>query len=215
MTVSLPEAEAVLRSLFPVGVAVAAEHVGHGDATRLWPEERQAVVGAVPRRLAEFTSGRIAARRVLATLGLPPAALPVAPDRAAIWPAGISGSIAHSEDLAVAVARHGDPVGVDVEPDAPLEAELWPIICSDAELARLTADTGRLARRVFAAKEAVFKAQPSHSRAMFGFDAVSVTLAESAFHAQFQIDVGAFRAGQILSGGFATVGGLIFAGLAW
>lgn len=210
-----PSVEAALRALFPAGVAVAAQRIGRADPALLWPEEQLAVAGAVPRRLAEFAAGRTAARRVLATLGQPPAALPMGPDRAALWPAGLSCSIAHDADLAVAVGRWGAPLGVDLEPDAPLEAELWPVFCSPDELRRLDGDTGRLVRQVFCAKEAVFKAQDPDARAMFGFDALTVTLAEGAFNAQFRASVGAFRAGQVLSGRLALVDGVILAGVAW
>lgn len=215
MTPASAEVEAALASLFPAGVAVAAERIGSDDALDLWPEERAAIQGAVPKRRAEFLAGRRAARRVMAALGHGPAALPMAADRSAIWPAGLSGSIAHDAGLAVAVGRRGAPLGIDVEPDLPLEEELWRTICSQVELATLKGETGRLVRRVFCAKEAVFKAQPADRRALFGFDAVEVTLAEGAFDAQFREDVGPFRAGQRLSGRLAVVGGVILAGVAW
>lgn len=212
---SVPAVEAALRALFPAGVAVAAEQIGQADPASLWPEEQPAVTGAVPQRLAEFAAGRSAARRVLAALGHPPTALPMGPDRAALWPAGLGGSIAHAADLAVAVGRQGAPLGVDLEPDAPLEAELWPVFCSPDELGRLTGDTGRRVRQVFCAKEAVFKAQPPDARAMFGFDAVDVTLAEGSFNAQFRASVGVFQAGQVLTGKLALVDSVILAGVAW
>lgn len=212
---SVPAVEAALRALFPAGVAVAAQRIGGHDPASLLPDEHLAVAGAVPRRLAEFAAGRTAARRVLAALGHPPAALPMGPDRAALWPAGLCGSIAHDADLAVAVGRHGAPLGVDLEPDTPLEAELWPLFCSPDELARLDGDTARLVRQVFCAKEAVFKAQPPDARVMFGFDAVEVTLAEGSFNAQFRASVGVFRAGQVLTGRLALVDGVILAGVAW
>ena len=211
----VPRVEMALKALFPPDVAVAAERIGAYDPATLWPEEQQAMAGAVPRRLAEFAAGRVAARRVLHSLGHPPAALPIGPDRAALWPAGLCGSIAHDADLALAVARRGAPLGIDLEPDAPLEDTLWPVICSPEELQRLTGDTARLVRRVFCAKEAVFKAQDPAARALFGFEAVAVTLVEDGFDAQFRADVGAFRSGQVLTGRLALVDGLVLAGVAW
>ena len=207
--------EAALRLLFPAGVAVAAEPVRPGAEVTLWPEERRAITGAVPARQAEFAAGRSAARRVLEGLGHPAVPLPMDKDRAAIWPPGIAGSIAHAAGLAVAVARRGSVLGVDLETDAPVEPDLWPLLCTPDELARLTGDIGHLVRRVFAAKEAVFKAQAPDRRAMFGFEAVGVTLAKDRFDAQFRQDVGAFRAGQSVSGRLATVEGVILAGVAW
>jgi 4'-phosphopantetheinyl transferase EntD len=165
MTLDPAAVGAVLRSLFPAGVAVAIEPIVPADARALWPAEHAAVADAVPARLAEFVAGRTAARRVLALLGQPSQALPMAPDRAAIWPKGISGSIAHAAGLAIAVARHGAPLGVDIEDDTAIAPDLWPILCGAAEMQRLRGDTGKEVKRLFCAKEAVFKAQTPHSRA--------------------------------------------------
>lgn len=207
--------EAALRSLFPTGVAVAAERIVPASASALWPEEQPAVAGAVPARLDEFVAGRTAARRVLQALGLSPAALPMAADRAAIWPGDISGSIAHAGGLAVSVARRGAPVGVDIEDDSGIEPDLWPIICHPDELRRLApGTTGKGVKRIFCAKEAVFKAQPPGQRAMFGHEILSVTLAEPGFDAQFLGDAGAFRAGQIVRGRIVAAMGLVLTGVA-
>lgn len=211
----LGQIEAALRALFPAQVAVALCTLAAADPRDLWPEESAAVSGAVPRRLAEFTAGRQAARTALAVLGQAPVALPMGPDRAAIWPEGIAGSIAHAAGLAVAVARRGAPLGVDVEEDSPLPDDLWPTLTSPEERAAFPpGDTGQQVRRVFAAKEAVFKAQPQGARAMFGFDAVRVTLVEDGFDAQFLVDAGAFRTGERLRGRLALVEGLVLAGVA-
>jgi 4'-phosphopantetheinyl transferase EntD len=217
MTSDLPTGaiEAAVRSLFPAEVAVAAERIGVSTEADLWPEERVAIAGAVPARLSEFCAGRFAARRALAALGLRPTALPMRTDRAPLWPTGIAGSIAHAHGFAIAVARHGPALGVDIEADAPLDADLWPVICDSAELGRLpTIERGRHVRCIFSAKESVFKAQDPGQRAMFGFDTVSVTLANDAFDAQFCRDAGAFRAGQVVPGRLARIQGLVLAGVA-
>jgi 4'-phosphopantetheinyl transferase EntD len=215
MTPNQGVVESALQSLFPAGVAVAAMPIIPADATTLWPDERAAIAGAVPSRLAEFVAGRTAARRTLHALGFPPTALPMAPDRAALWPEGVSGSIAHAAGIAIAVARHGKPLGVDVEDDTDLPPDLWPIICLPEELRRLHPDRlGREVKRIFCAKEAVFKAQAPESRAMFGHEILSVSLAENSFDAQFLADAGAFRSGQIVRGRIALVEGLILAGVA-
>jgi 4'-phosphopantetheinyl transferase EntD len=207
--------ETAFISLFPAGVAVAVERITPDNPSPLWPAEAAAILGAVPQRLAEFTAGRTAARRTLAALGHPPAALPMASDRAAIWPEGIAGSITHAAGFAVAVARRGLPLGIDLEEDAPLDPDLWPILCSPEELARLDgAETGWLVRQIFAAKEAVYKSQDPHSRAIFGHHAVEVTLSAEGFDARFRTDAGSFRAGQILQGRLARFDGLVIAGVA-
>jgi 4'-phosphopantetheinyl transferase EntD len=214
MTLTPGLVEARLRSLFPAGVAVAAQPIVPATTDALWPEERLAIAGAVPGRLAEFVAGRSAARRVLHALGLPAQALPMAPDRAPVWPPGIFGSIAHAAGFAVAVARLGGPLGVDIEADDEIAPDLWDIICGPDELIRLGSQRiGHLVRRVFCAKEAVFKAQAPEARALFGHETLSVTLAETSFDAQFLASVGAFTAGRIVRGRLDSSGGLVLAGV--
>jgi 4'-phosphopantetheinyl transferase EntD len=207
--------EAAVAALFPQDVAVALCSLAAADANDLWPEERRVMTGAVPHRLDEFAAGRQAARTALAALGHPAVALPMGPDRAPIWPEGISGSISHAAGLAVAVVRPGAPLGVDVEDDSPLPEDLWSTLTSPAERATLPpGDTGRQVRWLFAAKEALFKAQAQGARAMFGFDAVRVTLVEHGFDAQFLVDAGTFRSGDRVQGRLALVEGLVVAGVA-
>jgi len=206
--------EMALRSLFPAGVAVAAEAIVPTDVRALWPAEHAAVAGAVPARLAEFVAGRTAARRVLTLLGQPLQALPMAPDRAAVWPQGISGSIAHAAGLAIAVARHGAPLGVDIEDDSAIAPDLWPILCGSDEVRRLDGDAGKEVKCLFCAKEAVFKAQAPESRVLFGHEILAVTLADDHFDAQFLTNAGAFQAGQIVRGRIAVADGLVLAGVA-
>ncbi|MBA3908680.1 MAG: phosphopantetheinyl transferase [Rhodobacter sp.] len=207
--------EAALASLFPHGVAVAAEVVGAVEDGGLWPEELAGIAGAVTARRAEFAAGRIAARRCLEVLGQRPAGLPIGADRAAVWPTGVFGSISHGGGVAVAVASDVGPVGVDIEEDAALDAELWPIICGKAELSELPeGDRGRWVRQIFAAKEALFKAQAPARRAMFGFDAVDLRLKPDGFVARVRMAVGDFSEGQDVHGRLALVQGLILAGVA-
>lgn len=214
MTPGTGAVETALRSLFPGEVAVAAVQIVPASASALWPEEQPAVAGAVPSRLADFVAGRTAARRALQALGLAPTGLPMGPDRAALWPQGISGSIAHAAGFAVAVARKGGPLGLDIEDDVAIAPDLWPIICRPEELERLdTVRKGHLVKRLFCAKEAVFKAQAPDQRAMFGHQTLGITLAETGFHAQFQTNAGAFRAGQIVRGRIALGDGLVLAGV--
>jgi 4'-phosphopantetheinyl transferase EntD len=207
--------EAAVASLFPTGTAVAAEPVGASPDSALWPDELAAIKGAVPGRRAEFAAGRIAARRCLAALGRAPEALPMAADRAAVWPDGVFGSITHAAGLAIAAATASGPLGVDIEVDAPVEADLWPIICATDEVSNLPeVERGRWVRRIFAAKEALFKAQDPARRVMFGFDAVEVRLTDSEFAARFLFDVGAFTKGQVIQGKLALVDGMVLAGVA-
>ncbi|MCX7645407.1 MAG: 4'-phosphopantetheinyl transferase superfamily protein [Rhodobacteraceae bacterium] len=206
--------EATLAALFPPGTAVAAEPIRAPDRG-LPAAEAAAVAGASPARRAEFVAGRAAARRALAALGLPPVAIPAGTDRAPLWPAGVGGSIAHGAGVAVAAARLGPPLGLDVEENAPLEADLWPEICGPDELAALPpGDTGLRVRRVFAAKEAVYKAQYPLTGRLFGFELLEVTLRPGGFAARLREGVGPFARGHVFPGRLAEAGRLLLAGVA-
>ena len=215
LTARVQRIEAAIAALFPPDVAVAMCSLSAADPHDLWPEERAAVAGAVPSRRAEFAAGRQAARTALTALGHRPVALPMGPDRAPVWPDGIAGSISHAAGIAVAVVRHGAPLGVDIEDDSPLPEDLWSSLTSPEERAAFPTDNpGLQVRRAFAAKEALFKAQVQGARAMFGFDAVRVTLAEDGFDAQILAQAGAFRIGETVRGRLARVDGLVLAGVA-
>ena len=115
----------------------------------------------------------------------------------------------------MAAARRGAPLGVDIEDDAGIAPDLWPIICLPDELQRLgKGDTARQVKRIFCAKEAVFKAQAPANRVLFGHGILSVTLAGDHFDAQFLTDAGAFRAGQTVRGRIVVQDGLVLTGVA-
>lgn len=186
---------ALARALLPPGTAVAATdpRVNH----RLLPGE--ALPGAVPARLAEFSAGRAAARMALAELGLPAIAVPHGADRAPVWPPGVAGTITHSATACLAaVSRSARGLGLDLEPDAPLDPALWDTVLLPAEAAFVAEgpDAGRNAMLVFSAKEAVYKAQYPLTRLLFGFDRLALTpLPPQAFAARFTVDTAHFHAG--------------------
>ncbi len=140
----------------------------------LWEVENPAMARAIPKRRSEFAAGRRAARAGMASLGLPQAAIPQGPDRAPVWPAGLAGSIAHCETLCIAaVSQTHRSIGIDIEPATPLADDLIPIICADAEQAWLPqTGRGRVAKQIFSAKEAVYKAQYPLIGRIIGFDDV-------------------------------------------
>lgn len=194
---------AALRPLLPPGAAVAwadprRDH-GHWEGEQLG--------SAVEKRRREFSAGRAAARQAMAELSLPPRSIPQGSDRAPIWPEGITGSISHSANDCLAVVWPVDQqgIGIDLEPAVPLETELWPIILRPEEREDLKAadDPALQAKRIFAIKEAVYKAQYPLSRQLFGFEAISVTLMPDQagrFAARFCQQALPFRRGDILTG---------------
>jgi 4'-phosphopantetheinyl transferase EntD len=155
-------------------------------AGALWLEETAAIARAIPKRRAEFVAGRSAARMAMAELGRAPCAIPQGPDRAPIWPAGLSGSIAHCDDFciaAVAYEKHYQTLGLDIEPATPLATDLTDIICTKAERDWLAnqPDPGLGAKMIFSAKEAIYKAQYHLAGEVIGFDAVTLELAAGTF----------------------------------
>jgi 4'-phosphopantetheinyl transferase EntD len=155
-------------------------------AAELWPQEAATIARAIPKRRAEFAAGRSAARMAMAELDLAPCTIPQGPDRAPIWPAGLSGSIAHCDYFciaAVAFKTQYKTLGIDIEPATPLAPDLTDIICTKAERDWLTSqpNPGLAAKMIFSAKEAVYKAQYPLTRQIIGFDAVTLIMGDGGF----------------------------------
>jgi len=214
--------KALSESVLPSGLAVAVRD------PRLMPsaadpQEADALKGAVPRRLAEFHAGRAAARAAMVTLGLPPRPVPMGPDRAPLWPNGVTGSISHTATTCVAVVGLREVwagVGVDLEDATALDPLLVGEICTKAEQRWLgqqpAADRGLLAKLIFSAKEAAYKAQYPLSRTLFGFDALELSIDRTTcrFEARFQDDQGPIVAGAVLGGLYVHAAGLLVTGVA-
>lgn len=169
------------------GIGIACRGV-NGDPGTLWPVERAAVLKAVPRRQREFAAGRAAAREAIERIGWPAEAIPSAPDRSPVWPNGLTGSIAHTSHVCVAIAGRRDQVysmGIDIEEDIPLDRDLWETICTPGELVSMAllppSEHGRRVTRLFCAKEAFYKWQYPQTKNMLNFCDVQVTLCPTGF----------------------------------
>ncbi|MFC3614317.1 4'-phosphopantetheinyl transferase [Lutimaribacter marinistellae] len=187
----------------------------------VYPEEIAALGGAVDKRRREFAAGRMAARLALRDLGAPAMAVPVGDDRAPIWPPGLVGSITHTDVACLAVAAWEGEVamlGLDLEPDQPLDEDLVREICTETERDWLAEQTqpGLAAKVIFSAKEAVYKAQYTRSRTLFGFDTLHVMpdLAGGAFAAEFRRDVPGFASGRRIDGKLVIGHGFILTAVA-
>lgn len=167
----------VLHACAPLSAGLADLHA----------EERALVAKAVPKRQREFAQGRVLARRLLARLDADGGPLLRDEDRVPRWPAGVVGSISHTSGrgaelcaVAVAPAARAWGVGIDVEPDEPLEPALEAKICREPErrfLAGLPHDeAGALRRAFFCAKESVYKACFPRLRERWGFHDLAVEL---------------------------------------
>lgn len=218
----LPEparVQSLARGLFPSAVVVRTMSVSDSVPAAM-PEETACLSPrTVAGRRREFAAGRAAARAAMAELGLEPAAITMSADRSPIWPPGLTGTIAHCGQFALAAlvrSRDIRAIGIDVEPSDPLAADLVSEICSPAELAWLDtlADPLTHAKLVFCAKEAAYKSQYPISRTMFGFDGLDTQfdMENNSFTARFTRDVGPFSAGARIKGRFAVGAGVILTG---
>lgn len=179
------------------------------DPASLPGVERTAIRSAVPARAREFAAGRQAARIAMGRSD----AIPMGVDRAPLWPLGWVGSISHCAGWALAVARRGRGlIGVDLETDDALPVEVVTEILTPAEREVCAGDL-RVARRFFAIKEAVYKAQYPASGVIFDFQTLEVSVIESRFSARFQRTVGPFGEGHSISGIWASGGGFLLAGV--
>ncbi len=185
----------------------------------LFDVEEQCISAAVEKRRREFSAGRWLARKALSQLGRDDVAIPLDADRAPIWPAGIVGSITHTDTLcAAAVADTAcgiASVGLDVEVAKPLAPDLWETVLNEHERSKLPVVSGQadglLEMIVFSAKEAAYKCQYPLSRTFLEFTDLTVSLDAElmTFKAQFMRDAHPFCEGEHLQGRWRVADGHI------
>lgn len=182
------------------GVALPAAAPLEAD----WPEalhedERAFARGLADGRRASWLGGRMALRAALETAGLAVRGPILATDRGGPrLPAGVSGSISHKADLAVAIAAPaGSPpvnLGIDLEQPRPLRADISARVLTEAERAALPpAGPARAAwiLRAFSAKEAIYKALDPWLRRFIGFQEAEVAVGpEGAMSGQLRLTGG-------------------------
>ena len=162
-----------------------AELYDQRQALPLYPEEECVVAGAVEKRQRDFALGRTCAHTALARMERDAGPIARADDGAPVWPAGIVGSITHTQGYAAAVAAAAGfaGLGVDAERIGGVTQDLWPRLFDKDErddLARQP-DPSRLATILFSAKEACHKAGRER---VLRFHDLRVTLGENTFTAQ-------------------------------
>jgi len=147
------------------------------------------IAASVPRRRLSFIGGRLCAEHALRRLGAG-AAVGRGAQREPLWPAGVLGTITHTDATACALvapaeragrtdARYG--LGIDsqtIVDDAGLEAVL-SVCCTPAERGPLldrfpAAERGLAGTLVFALKEAFYKAVHPTVQRFVDFDELDV-----------------------------------------
>ncbi len=151
------------------------------DATlaRLLDPERAAAQGLRGYRQVQFTGGRLAVSAALAEIGARRQAVLSNAHGAPAFSDGISGSVSHKNDLAVAmVARGGLGLGIDLEDTDHERPGIAARVLTPAELAAnsLLAEGRRWIDAVlrFSVKEAVYKAIHPTVERYVGFGEVEV-----------------------------------------
>lgn len=200
-----------------LGEYVATEEVDpHSVCGGLLGPELEAIAGAAPTRIEQFTAGRVCSRIALRRLGVTKATpIPRGEDRAPQWPTGFTGSIAHTDAwCAAAVARTSEvrSIGIDLEAATPLKPSLWRRVCTPGEREWLAGlpDPGLTGKILFSAKEAVYKCQYPITHRFLGFQAVEmVAIDDGSFEAVFRQGVEGFEPGYAIVGRYLVEEGLV------
>jgi 4'-phosphopantetheinyl transferase EntD len=169
--------------LFDPGVICLAGHPEQlGPLAILFQEEERAIEQALTRRRIQYSATRFLARQVFTRLGLGQHPLLNAEDRRPLWPAGVVGSLTHSDDwCAVAVAESDAylALGIDAERAERLAPALYDRVLTAPERAVVAAlpqhEQQRVATLFFSAKESVYKCQYPLTRTFLGFQDVELT----------------------------------------
>ena len=189
-------------------VRVLTSPISDAFVALLSEREASALADVVDKRRREFATARVLARKGLERFfGVTGFDLLNSPDRAPVWPDGVSGSIAHSHTRAwvALVDSSFGTVGIDGEDRDELGRNLWHLTLRDEEVSYLeTLDAsarGRRALAIFSAKEALYKAQYPRSRSFMDYKALRVEFGEAGMlRGTFQQTVGPFPKGFVVHG---------------
>ena len=207
---------------------MAAELRGDADAALLDPIEAAYCTAFAPRRIADFSAGRLCARLALEQLGIEGFPIAINPDRTPRWPPGVTGSISHTTGYGCAVAANEftvGSIGIDAELAGRVTPQLDRLVFTAREsrwLGALSVNDRRFASTIiFSAKEAFYKCQYPVTRRWLEFVDASIEIASSDLRSgTFTVDT-AYDALDLgaevrlpLRGRFTTDGELVLTGIA-
>ncbi|MFE0674386.1 4'-phosphopantetheinyl transferase [Streptomyces sp. NPDC058867] len=172
---------AAVAALFEPPVIAAQAHTGELEFGLLPAATRELLSGyTAPLRRETFTAGRLAAARATAALTGVPRWLGADGRGAPRWPYGVSGSLSHTNRVALCVTGpdRGVGLGIDIEPlgtgEELLLAEHYVCTARERERLRGAADPARAVLRLFCVKEALYKALPPDTQDGVSFQSVDL-----------------------------------------
>jgi 4'-phosphopantetheinyl transferase EntD len=176
--VSLLEAMAAIA---PPGVGVGCRSIRDGDEAHLLPEEAGSIPARRPAMRRASGAARWIAHSLLSNIGINDFPVLRSPSGAPVWPDGISGSLAHDDEMAVAaVASITDvgSLGIDVEPAIALPDEIAALVATSIDVVGAV-DRQLAGRILFAAKEAVYKAVYPLDHEILDYGDIAIDLSAS------------------------------------
>jgi 4'-phosphopantetheinyl transferase EntD len=174
-----PSLQRAINALAVPDLLIGHRVISQGDELALLKEEMASLSFPAIERLRASGAARGVARELMNSMGF--AGLPILKSTfgAPIWPAGIVGSMAHDDRIAVAAVglrRDLDAIGIDIEPVAPLPPDMLELIATPRE--RLAIADNRFGTMLlFTIKEAVYKAAFPLDHDFLEFHDIEVDLA--------------------------------------
>jgi 4'-phosphopantetheinyl transferase EntD len=174
-----PLLQRAIDSLAVPGLLIGHRVISQGDELALLHEEMASLSFPTLERRRASGAARRVARELMNSMGL--SGLPILRSTfgTPIWPAGVVGSMAHDDRIAVAAVglrRDVDAVGIDIEPVAPLPPDMLELIATPRERHAI-ADNPLGAKLLFVSKEAVYKAAYPLDHEFLDFHDIEVDLA--------------------------------------
>jgi len=167
-----------MAAIAPNGVRIGCRPIREGDEAHLLPGEARSIRARQPAMRRASGAARWIAHGLLADMGISDFAILRAPSGAPVWPEGMTGSLAHDDEMAVAAVAPLSSIGslgIDVEPAQPLPDDILALVATPADRAE-AADRHLAGRILFSAKEAVYKAVFQLDRQVLSYEDITVDL---------------------------------------
>lgn len=174
-----PSLQHTIDALVVPGLLIGHRVISEGDELALLYEEVKSFSLPTIERRRASGAARLVARELMNLMGVASLPVPRSKFGAPIWPAGIIGSMAHDNQIAVAAVgsrRDLDAVGIDIEPAAPLPPDILELVATSREQREIIGNKFG-ARLLFAIKEAVYKATYPLDHEFLDFHDIEVDLA--------------------------------------